>query len=580
MRMMHEVIAQQAATERELERTHVVEYPTGSAGGAPVDAMYVTLAVNATLTQERVLTGTANQVVVTDNGAGSTVVLSTPQNIHTAAAPTFAGLTVTGLTPTRVVFVGGADQLTDDADFAFDGAQLVLATQGATGGILVGGDAQWYRSAANQWRTPDSVVVDASLYVGSDQTASLSYDAAAPSTGLNIGLATVAGQSRYVSISVAADTTFPASTSWTLTSGAVTGSFAAAMDDNGSQSVDFTGFTDGATFSTTHATTTPQIIASQASTGDAALRWALGTTTSFAAGIDNSDGDKWKLSYAASGSAVLGTADLFTIIGSTTAPQFGFNTAAPTSFVDFVSADATFPTGRQVFFALYSNDAFPMGFTAAKSRGTTIGSHAVVQSGDVVARLVGQGSDGDQFHAVARMDFIVDGTPGDNDMPGRIVFLTTPDGSTTPVANLTISNDGRIFGAALHNNAGAVTGATNQYLASGTYTPELFNTTNVAVSANYQCQWLRVGNVVTVSGKVDIDPTLAGNTVLGISLPIASNLGSDEDLAGAASAPGAAAQGAALLGDAANNRATMQYVAIAAALGNLSYYFTFIYEVI
>lgn len=41
------------------------------------------------------LTGTANQVTVT-NGAGS-ITLSTPQNIATTSSPTFAGLTVTGL---------------------------------------------------------------------------------------------------------------------------------------------------------------------------------------------------------------------------------------------------------------------------------------------------------------------------------------------------------------------------------------------------------------------------------------------------------------------------------------------------
>ena len=43
-----------------------------SAGGAPSNATYVTLSTNATLTVERVLTGTANQITLTDNGAGST----------------------------------------------------------------------------------------------------------------------------------------------------------------------------------------------------------------------------------------------------------------------------------------------------------------------------------------------------------------------------------------------------------------------------------------------------------------------------------------------------------------------------
>lgn len=67
---------------------------SGGVGGAPAAATYVTLSTNGTLTNERVLTGTSNQVTITDNGAGSTVVLSTPQNIHTGASPTFAGLTL------------------------------------------------------------------------------------------------------------------------------------------------------------------------------------------------------------------------------------------------------------------------------------------------------------------------------------------------------------------------------------------------------------------------------------------------------------------------------------------------------
>jgi hypothetical protein len=55
--------------------------------------------------------------------------------------------------------------------------------------------------------------------------------------------------------------------------------------------------------------TTPIVDLVQSNTGDAALRFALGTTTSWALGADNSDSDKFKVSYAASGSAALGTND-------------------------------------------------------------------------------------------------------------------------------------------------------------------------------------------------------------------------------------------------------------------------------
>jgi len=69
----------------------------GSGAGAPSTSQYVTLATDANLSAERVLTGTSNQITITDNGANGTVVLSTPQNIHTTATPTFGGLTLSGI---------------------------------------------------------------------------------------------------------------------------------------------------------------------------------------------------------------------------------------------------------------------------------------------------------------------------------------------------------------------------------------------------------------------------------------------------------------------------------------------------
>jgi hypothetical protein len=78
-----------------------------------------------------------------------------------------------------------------------------------------------------------------------------------------------------------------------------------------------------------------------------------------------------------------------------------------------------------------------------KSRGTHA-SPTIVASGDVLAQIFGYGYDGDQYHQAAKMIFEVDGTPGDNDMPGRIVFQTTPDGSTTPAERLRITNAGAV----------------------------------------------------------------------------------------------------------------------------------------
>lgn len=114
---------------------------------------------------------------------------------------------------------------------------------------------------------------------------------------------------------------------------------------------------------------------------------------------------------------------------------------------------------------------------------------------------------------------------------------------------------------------------------SGTYTPTLTNVTNVAASTAYECQYMRVGSTVSVSGKVDVDPTAATTvTQLGISLPIASNFGVAEDCAGVASSSDIISESAAILADATNNRAEMNW--ITTSLANHTMYFSFEYQVI
>jgi hypothetical protein len=116
--------------------------------------------------------------------------------------------------------------------------------------------------------------------------------------------------------------------------------------------------------------------------------------------------------------------------------------------------------------------------------------------------------------------------------------------------------------------------------AYGTYTPTLTNTTNLDGSTAYSCQYLRVGDVVTVSGRVDANPTAAGATALGISLPIASNftLAGVSECAGVAFAASVAGQGANISADVTNDRANMQWVAVDTA--NRDMIFTFTYRVV
>lgn len=113
---------------------------------------------------------------------------------------------------------------------------------------------------------------------------------------------------------------------------------------------------------------------------------------------------------------------------------------------------------------------------------------------------------------------------------------------------------------------------------SGTWTPTLTNTTNIAASTAYLCTYARLGNTVQVGGRVDIDPTSTGNTVLGITLPVTSAFTTANQAGGCAFSPGIAGQGAAILSDATNDRLTLQYIAVDTT--NQAFYFTAIYQVI
>ena len=107
----------------------------------------------------------------------------------------------------------------------------------------------------------------------------------------------------------------------------------------------------------------------------------------------------------------------------------------------------------------------------------------------------------------------------------------TIEGAKTFTSDLILGS--RIYGTALHNNAGDVTGTTKQYIASGTYTPTLVNIANCGTLTPYACQWMRVGNVVTVSGFLTVVATTINTaTSFSMTLPIASSFSENNNCAG------------------------------------------------
>jgi len=80
----------------------------------------------------------------------------------------------------------------------------------------------------------------------------------------------------------------------------------------------------------------------------------------------------------------------------------------------------------------------------AGTRGSDINSYTILQSGDGIGTLAFNAADGNEFVTAAEISAQVDGTPGDNDMPGRLVFKTTADGASSSTERLRIDSSGNI----------------------------------------------------------------------------------------------------------------------------------------
>jgi len=78
---------------------------------------------------------------------------------------------------------------------------------------------------------------------------------------------------------------------------------------------------------------------------------------------------------------------------------------------------------------------------ARSSDGTT---NTAVAENDLIGSIEFKGNDGTSFTAAARIDASVDGAPGTDDMPGRLVFSTSADGSGAPTEQMRISKEGYV----------------------------------------------------------------------------------------------------------------------------------------
>jgi hypothetical protein len=149
------------------------------------------------------------------------------------------------------------------------------------------------------------------------------------------------------------------------------------------------------------------------------------------------------------------------LVGTSTSRGAWYNTGS--------GEDATLQVegggGNAVSLTRNVNSASGAYLNFGKSRGTTNGSNTVVQSGDILGTIDFQGADGSEMVEAALIKAEVDGTPGSNDMPGRLVFSTTADGASSPTERMRITAGNEILfgktvssqtsnnGVAINNNS-------------------------------------------------------------------------------------------------------------------------------
>ena len=122
------------------------------------------------------------------------------------------------------------------------------------------------------------------------------------------------------------------------------------------------------------------------------------------------------------------------------------------------------------------------------------------------------------------------------------------------------------------------TGASGASGPAGVYGPTGSAEANTTASFS-EAQWLQVGSTVSVSGRFTADPVLTATvTSVELTLPVASNIGAIEDVAGVAFCGAIAGMGAAIEGVVATDHAKIVWVA--SDITSQSWSYQFQYQVI
>ena len=168
--------------------------------------------------------------------------------------------------------------------------------------------------------------------------------------------------------------------------------------------------------------------------GDPILSLDVYGIDGWSVGLDNSDSDKFKISND------WNDIELNTKLTIDTSGNVGIGTTSPDDLLHLqVDGSAT-----QLRLTSYRNDVGQTAIKGYKARGS-LATPVIVQDDDTMLEIQAYGHDGTDWHRVGEIDFQVDGSPSDGtDMPGRIVFSTTADGSGSPTERMRIDSSGNV----------------------------------------------------------------------------------------------------------------------------------------
>ena len=138
---------------------------------------------------------------------------------------------------------------------------------------------------------------------------------------------------------------------------------------------------------------------------------------------------------------------VFEIAGSTTAQMTNGDFLINTTTAIQPGSSGGLGVKGDINISDFTNDTSSSALVFTKSRNTTPGSQTIVNDDDQVGAIFFKADDGnasDYNNNVAAITASVDGTPGTDDTPGRLVFFTTADGARTNTERMRINRGGRV----------------------------------------------------------------------------------------------------------------------------------------